>query len=412
MPAGRLGRERDAAVVAGGQREPERGQREHDHQPAGGAEPQQRAAHDRGREAVPEAGHVLRGAPLEHAPRDHPQAVDAAAHHRQQRRQERRRRGDRHQRHEQAADAHRAHERQRHEHQQREPHRDDSAREQRRAARGRHRGAQRLVRVGGVGELLAVAEHDEHRVVDGDREADQRDDVGHVDRHLHHVGEDPHEPERHGDRHGGERDGHGDSAQRPEHEHHHQQGDRHRDRLAAREVLVEDVLGVVVDRGVAGQIGLHALDVADRGAHLRRGPGRVLVLQRRRDLEVDDAVPGFLRRARLAVLGLRGGACGRRLHRRALGLALDALGHQREGAVGAYAHPVLEQLEPALGLRPGDAEAVREQPAEVGRAQAAEHEQDQPHGEDTPAVRHDEVGPSRHRSKDLADPSPFPAAHL
>ena len=102
-----------------------------------------RAAHDRGRQAVPEAGGVGRRAPVEHALGDDPPAVDPAAHDRQQRRQQRRRRGDRDERDEQPADAHRAHERQRHEHEQREPDRHRHAGEQRRPAGGRHRRPQR-----------------------------------------------------------------------------------------------------------------------------------------------------------------------------------------------------------------------------------------------------------------------------
>ena len=62
-----------------------------------------------------------------------------------------------------------------------------------------HRLDQRGVRVVVALELLAIPEDDEHRVVDRDREADQRDDVRHVDRHVHVVREDPHEAERHRD---------------------------------------------------------------------------------------------------------------------------------------------------------------------------------------------------------------------
>ena len=156
----------------------------------------QRPAHDRHGEAMPRAGDVLCRAALEDPPRDHAQAVDAAAHHGQERRQEGGRGGDRHERDEQPADAHRAHERQRHEDEQRQADRDGQPREERRAARRAHRLDERVVRVVVELELLAEAEDDEHRVVDRDREADERDDVRHVDAMSIDVGEDPHEAER------------------------------------------------------------------------------------------------------------------------------------------------------------------------------------------------------------------------
>ena len=104
-------------------------------------------------------------------------------------------------------------------------------------------------------ELLPVAEHDQHRVVDRDREADQGDDVGHVDRHVHEVGEDPDRAQGGGDRHERECERDADRDQRPEHEGEDEQGDRDRDRLAASEVIVVDLLGVVVDRREAGEVG-------------------------------------------------------------------------------------------------------------------------------------------------------------
>ena len=150
--------------------------------------PAARPPHSQGRrmmrqgEAVPSAGDVLRGPALQDPARDHAPAVHAPSHHRQHRREEGRRGGDRDERDEHAADPHRAHERHGHEDEQPEADGHGQAREQRRAPRGGHRLDERRLRVVVHRELLAIAEHDEHRVVDRDREADQRDDVRHVDR--------------------------------------------------------------------------------------------------------------------------------------------------------------------------------------------------------------------------------------
>ena len=172
-----LGRDRDPAVVAARQVQIGGRQRQRDQHRGREAAPHEGPAHDRHREAVPAAGHVLGRAALEDAARDHAEAVHAAAHHRQEGRQEGGRRDDRDDRDEHAAHAHRAHERQRHEHEQAEADRHGQAREKRRAPGRAHRRDQGGVRVVVALELLAIAEDDEHRVVDRDREADQRDDV-------------------------------------------------------------------------------------------------------------------------------------------------------------------------------------------------------------------------------------------
>jgi hypothetical protein len=171
----------------------------------------------------------------------------------------------------------------------------------------------------------ASREDDEHRVVDGDREADQRDDVRDVDRHVHRVGEDPHEAERDRDGHQREDERHDDPADRAEHEGHHEDRHRHRDRLAARKVVVVDRLGVVVERGIAREVGLGPRHGADRPAQLRRLLRRVLVLERRRDLHIGHGRAGLLDGARAPAL-----------HR-----ARRALGGSRDGlAVGRSALPL------------------------------------------------------------------------
>ena len=259
QPARGLRRDGDAAVVAAGQVQVGRRQRERDQDPGRETAPQAGPAHDGQGEAVPPAGDVLsrsrRSSTLRGITR---QAVHAASHHRQDGRQEGGRGGDRDERDEHAAHAHRAHERHGHEDEQPEADGHGQAREQRGAPGGGHRLDQCGVRVVVELELLAIAEDDEHRVVDRDREADQRDDVRHVDGHVHGVGEDPHEAERRGDAHEGEDERHDDAADRAEHERHHEDRDGHGDRLALAEVLVVDRLCVVVERGIAGQVGLGA----------------------------------------------------------------------------------------------------------------------------------------------------------
>ena len=124
-------------------------------------------------------------------------------------------------------------------------------------------------------QLLPVAEHHQHRVVDGDREPDERDDVRHVDGHVHDVGEDPDEPQRGRDAHRREQERHRDPAQRPEHEREDDQRDGNGDRLPALEVLVVDLLGVVVD-------GREAREVGPGPGHRRRSPFAAWASRRRR----------------------------------------------------------------------------------------------------------------------------------
>ena len=153
-------------------------------------------AHDRLGDARPDAALAV-GA---QADQRHAQPQQAAAEDRQQRGQQRQRRGDRDERDEQPADAHRADERQRDQHQAGEPDRDRRAREEHGVAGRAHRRAQRLRRVRAAEQLLAEAVDDEQRVVDRDRDADQRDEVRHVDRRRREPCNPVHDPQRAGDR--------------------------------------------------------------------------------------------------------------------------------------------------------------------------------------------------------------------
>ena len=109
-------------------------------------------------------------------------------------------------------------------------------------------------------QLLAVAVDDEQRVVDRDPEPDQHHEVLEVGRQLHEVGEDPDDPERRRDRERGE-DERDEERERPEDEDEDQERDRDRDvELADLEVVGEDGVEVVLDRGLAGDVELGARD--------------------------------------------------------------------------------------------------------------------------------------------------------
>jgi hypothetical protein len=62
------------------------------------------------------------------------------------------------------------------------------------------------------------------------------------------------------------------------------------------------------------------------------------------------------------------------------------LRNQRERAVAPLVQPVLDQVEPVLGIGAGHAEAVAEQAADVGDPVDAEGEQGQPEDDDLLAV--------------------------
>ena len=184
----------------------------------------------------------------------HAQAQQARAEDRQQRGEQRQRGGDRDERDEQPADAHRADERQRDQHEAGQPDRDRRAGEEHRVAGRAHRRAQRLASVGAAEQLLAEAVDDEQRVVDRDRDADQRDEIGDVDRHVHLVRQQPQQPERDRHRAGGHQQRHERRRQRAEHDQQHEDRDRDRDRLAAPQIGVEDRLQIVVDRDLAADV--------------------------------------------------------------------------------------------------------------------------------------------------------------
>ena len=142
-----------------------------------------------------------------------------------------------------------------------EPERDGDAGEDDRAAGGLHRADDGVVDLEPARELLAEAVDDQQRVVDGDPEPDQLDEVRRVGRRRPDARDAVDDPERAGDRARREdqRDRH--RPREPEDGEQHEQRDRQRDReLAVLQVAVEDRVEVVLDRGGAGDV-----DVLDPG---------------------------------------------------------------------------------------------------------------------------------------------------
>ena len=154
--------------------------------------------------------------------------------------------------------------------------------------------------------------------------------------------------ERRGDRAGGERERHEHGEREAEHGEEHRERDRQRDRLAAQQVVREHGLEVVLDRGLAGHV--RARLARERAPHRRRVALRVLEVERRVDLAVEEAAVGAqLRRVR-AGHELRGGVeaplrCGE----------VGAVRAEDDGedAVGPLAEVVLEDLARRVGLRAG-----------------------------------------------------------
>ena len=100
-----------------------------------------------------------------------------------------------------------------------------------------------------VGELLAVAGHDEQAVVDRQSEPQHGGEVEGEDRDLGHAGDDPQEEHRADDRQAPDREGKSGGNQAPEHDDKQEKGDRERDRLGLDEIRFDVVLHLPVDLG-------------------------------------------------------------------------------------------------------------------------------------------------------------------
>ena len=145
-------------------------------EPRGGQENHQRPAHDRGRPAAPETQAQLPGGAVGPEQRE-AQAVDRGAEDRHECRQEGERVDNRDGDDDRARGAHRRQEGALEEEHRGEAHRNRDAGERDRTPGGRHRRGQRIFTGRTVCQLVAEAIDHEQRVIDGDAEADEGDDV-------------------------------------------------------------------------------------------------------------------------------------------------------------------------------------------------------------------------------------------
>src|SRR5262249_28239440 len=106
---------------------------------------------------------------------------------------------------------------------------------------------------------------------------------------------------------------------------------------------------------------------------------------------------------RAALPGRFGGADKRRIASRTAAIGLQ---DEREVAHAALAEALLEHVEAALGVRARNAEAVRQQRADLGRRIPAKEEEHQPAGKHLLAVPDYKAGPAPHNNSMLA-PVPF-----
>ncbi len=106
-------------------------------------------------------------------------------------------------------------------------------------------------------QLLAEAVDDEQRVVDRDPEPDQLDEVRDVGRHHEQVRDAVDDRQRAHDRRRGEQERHRRREGEPEHGEQDEERDRQGDALSLAQVLGEDRVEVVRDRGLAAHVRLH-----------------------------------------------------------------------------------------------------------------------------------------------------------
>ena len=242
----------------------------------------------------------------------------------------------------------------------------------------------RLAFVRAAHELLPVAVDHEQRVVDRDRDADQRDEVRHVDGHVHLVCKEPQQTERDGHRPGGHQQRDERRGRRAEHDQQHEHGDRDGDLLAALQVGVEDGLQVVVDRDLPADVDAAPAHAADRAAHRLHAQRGGLGLQARADLGERDAGTRRLDGPDAGVRQRAGGALqGRRLRSGRNG----ALEHDRVSRVRPLAEVIGDERERRLALRSRQVEAVGEQVVELRPERAADGG-DRDHGGNQPGRGH------------------------
>ena len=244
-----------------------------------------------------------------------------------------------------------------------------------------------------AGELLAEAVDDEQRVVDGEPEPDQLDEVRHVADHREHMRRRVDGRERSGDRAGREHERDQHDERQSEHGDEHEQRDRERDLLAAAQVGGEDRLEIVLDRGLAGDECRGR--AAERAPEPRRVALRVLEVERRVDVGVEDAA------GRLELRRVAGGHGARRRGeparepgaQRAVG-GVPHLEDDGEDAVGPLAEVVGEDRARPVAVRAGHVEGVREQRREVERGGDPDREDGEPAEEHGHAEAEDGAGPA------------------
>jgi hypothetical protein len=187
------------------------------------------------------------------------QLVDAVAERGEQRRQQRERADDGDSDHQAGREAERRHERDAGDRERADGDDDGRAGEQHRAAGGRDRARDRLVRLHPARERVAVRRDDEERVVDPDAEAEHDRERRRGRRHLGHVTEqrDAGQADDDADQRGQNRQPHRD--ERAEREGEHDQRHREADDLAAlrlglRQLRAERTAGRGSEAGVLGGV--------------------------------------------------------------------------------------------------------------------------------------------------------------
>jgi hypothetical protein len=238
-------------------------------------------------------------------------------------------------------------------------------------------------------ELLAEAGDDEQRVVDREAEADQLHEIRDVADHRQLVRHRPDERERRRDRARGEDERNEHGEREAEHRDQHGERDRQRDRLAAAQIAREDRLEVVLDRRRARDVRPRA--AGERAANRVRVALRVLEVERRVDLAVEDAVTDLHARR------VTGGHELRRAHEpgvccRTVGFAGGE--DDREHAFGPFPELAFQDEARTVGVAVGDGEDVREQRAQAGGREHADHDDDRPGGEHRDAEAQDGAGPA------------------
>ena len=233
----------------------EEGCAEHQQQRDNGQAERQRAAHDECRRPVPELrlDRTANGVgPVQQAPRQPSdiQGVQPVTQQHDGRRRDdnRRQRGERDGGDtgvgERLQDVHREQDHRRH----RQRHR--RRRDQHRAPRRRHRADQGGVRVGALGQFVAIAADDQQRVVDRQGEAHRGAEVGCEVRHIGTKGDEAQDGHRAQDRHQPNGNRECGRQQAAEHPDQHEEAQRNGDRLHQQQIALQQGVDLRIHHGV------------------------------------------------------------------------------------------------------------------------------------------------------------------